>query len=457
MFDRAPYRNVVCLNLIVDENGQKMSKSKGNIIAPWDIFSTQGADALRWYFFSSGQPWTPRRVFPDGIRESTRQTLLTLWNVFSFFTTYADLDGWEPDAAAANRPRPPTCSTAGCWASSTTPWPWSPTPSSASTPWPAPPAWPPSSTTCPTGTCDASRPRFWKSSDPAAHATLHECLVTTAQLLAPFCPFLADDIYPALTGAVSVHLSDWPADRGRHDPALAAQVAASRRLVALGRSARTDAKVKVRQPLSRALLLHPGIDLDEAVDAEIRAELNVKSLERIDTLSGLMSWMVVPNFRTLGPRLGPRVNEVKAGAGRGRRLRAAAGARPPTASSRSPASAWTRTTSRSAPSATTPSPWPRTTAGRWPSTSSSTTTCARKVRPASWCAPSTTCARPVAWPCRTASGWPSRCPTELAAALDTHRAWIAGEILAVEVTDGAGEHEINVDGAIVRATLTKVD
>ncbi len=152
VFDRAPYRNVVCLNLIVDENGQKMSKSKGNIIAPWDIFTTQGADALRWYFFSSGQPWTPRRVFTDGIRESTRQTLLTLWNVFSFFATYADLDGWEPRRAVRAQPRAR---------------PVGPGParrhggrrhrrrSRASMPWPVPTAWPPSSTTCPTGTCGA--------------------------------------------------------------------------------------------------------------------------------------------------------------------------------------------------------------------------------------------------------------------------------------------------------------
>ena len=309
VFDRAPYKNVVCLNLIVDENGQKMSKSRGNIIQPWDIFTTHGADALRWYFFSSGQPWTPRRVFEDGIRESTRQSLLTLWNVFSFFATYADLDGWEPGGEAA-APR----HVLDRWILSEL-----------------------DDTVA--GVTDAlegfdalagasrlttfiddlsnwyvrrSRPRFWKSSDPAAHATLHECLVTTAQLLAPFCPFLADDIYLRLTGQGSVHLSDWPVDQGRIDMALGAQVDAARRLVALGRAARTDAKVRVRQPLGRALLLHPGIELDPAIEAEIMTELNVKALERIDTLSGLMSWTVVPNFRTLGPRLGPRVNEVKA-------------------------------------------------------------------------------------------------------------------------------------------------
>ncbi len=308
VFDRSPYRNVVCLNLIVDENGQKMSKSRGNIIAPWDIFSTQGADALRWYFFSSGQPWTPRRVYPDGIRESTRQTLLTLWNVFSFFATYADLDGWSPGA-----PTEPThvldrwilgqlddtvdvvtdalegfdalagASRLSTFVDDLSNW-----------------------------YVRRSRPRFWKSSDPDAHATLHECLVTTAQLLAPFCPFLADAIYTPLTGEVSVHLSDWPHSRGRVDTTLATEVDASRRIVALGRAARTEAKVKVRQPLRRALVLHPGLELRDEVDEEIRTELNVKALERLDTLSSVMTWTIAPNFRTLGPRLGPKVNEVKA-------------------------------------------------------------------------------------------------------------------------------------------------
>jgi isoleucyl-tRNA synthetase len=313
VFGSTPYRNVVCLNLIVDENGQKMSKSRGNVLAPWDIFSTHGADALRWYFFSSGQPWTPRRVFPDGIREATRQTLLTLWNVWSFFATYADLDGWKPEAGDGDSSATPTHvldrwilgeldatvakvtdalegfdALAGAGALSTF--------IDALSNW----------------YVRRSRPRFWKSSDPAAHATLYECLVTTTELLAPFCPFLADAIYEPLTGATSVHLADWPTDKGRFDQALAAQVDASRRLVALGRAARTEAKVKVRQPLRRALLLHPSLELDPDVAAEIRGELNVKALEEIDTVTDLMSWSVVPNFRALGPRLGPKVNEVKA-------------------------------------------------------------------------------------------------------------------------------------------------
>ncbi len=309
VFGQTPYRNVVCLALVVDENGQKMSKSKGNVIAPWDIFDSEGADALRWYFFSQGQPWTTRRVYPEGIRESTRQTLLTLWNVYSFFATYADLDGWTPDQVTGTRP-----------AHVNDRWILSELDDTVTT------------VTNALESFDAlegatrlarfvddlsnwyvrrSRPRFWKNSDHDAHATLYECLVTVSQLFAPFTPFLADAIYTGLTDGTSVHLSDWPEPQGRHDTALGEQVAASRRLVALGRAARTDAKAKVRQPLRRALLLHPGIELDPAVEAEILSELNVKGIEEIDTLSGLLSWTVIPNFKALGPRLGPKVNEVK--------------------------------------------------------------------------------------------------------------------------------------------------
>jgi isoleucyl-tRNA synthetase len=310
VFDSTPYRNVVCLGLLVDEQGQKMSKSKGNVIDPWQIFAGFGADALRWYFFSAGQPWTTRRVFEEGIREATRQTLLTLWNVFSFFVTYADLDGWQPTPGGEG-PQP---------AHVLDRWLLSELDATVS------------------GVTDAlegfdalggatrlarfvddlsnwyvrrSRSRFWNADDPAAHATLHHALVVTSKLLAPFCPFLADELDVALTGDVSVHLSDWPLPTGATDEALAAQMSAARRLVVLGRAARTDAKVKVRQPLRRALLLHPGATLGADALGEIASELNVKALDDVDTLSGLMSWTIVPNFRALGPRLGPKVNDVK--------------------------------------------------------------------------------------------------------------------------------------------------
>jgi isoleucyl-tRNA synthetase len=310
-FGSTPYRNVVCLAHVVDEFGLKMSKSKGNVIDPWTIFETFGADALRWYFFSAGSPWTSRRVYEDGIREATRKTLLTLWNVFAFFATYADVDGWEPPAGSTAETLSPAhvldrwvlgrlddavrdvtaaldsfdaLSASGAVASfvdDLSNW-----------------------------YVRRSRPRFW-GADKSAHATLHRCLTVTAQLLAPFCPFLSDELYTRLTGDTSVHLSDWPAPAQPADESLRDDMVAARRLVGLGRAARTDGGIKLRQPLRRALVLHPGASLSEEVRAEIRDELNVKALEDVQSLADLMTWTVVPNFRALGPRLGPRVNAVK--------------------------------------------------------------------------------------------------------------------------------------------------
>jgi isoleucyl-tRNA synthetase len=159
-----------------------------------------------------------------------------------------------------------------------------------------------------------SRPRFWKSSDPAAHTTLHRALRTFAQLLAPFCPFLTDDMYRNLTASgSSVHLSDWPVyDEAAIDDKLEAEMALARTLVSLGRAARADAKLGVRQPLPRAIaLLASGDALRDEVVQEIKDELNVKRLEVVDSLEGLLSYRVVPNFRALGPRLGKLAPRVK--------------------------------------------------------------------------------------------------------------------------------------------------
>jgi isoleucyl-tRNA synthetase len=308
-FGSTPYRNVVCLGHIVDGDGQKMSKSRGNVIDPWHVFDTHGADALRWYFLSAGQPWSPRRVLEDGIRESTRQTLLTLWNVWSFFATYADLEHWRP----SDEPVAPTHELDR--------WLLGELDDAVA------------EVTAALDGFDAlggatrlarfvddlsnwyvrrNRARFWKATDPDAFATLHRSLVVTAELLAPFCPFLADELWSALTGGLSVHAADWPAPGGHRDEDLAMRMDAVRRLVGLGRAARTDGKMKVRQPLRRALLLHPGIDLDDASRSQLASELNVKVVESIEGLGGIVSWTAVPNFRTLGPRLGPKVNEVKA-------------------------------------------------------------------------------------------------------------------------------------------------
>jgi isoleucyl-tRNA synthetase len=308
VFGETPYRNVVCLGHLVDAEGRKMSKSLGNVIDPWHFVQTHGADGTRWWMFSAGQPWTSRRVHEENVRESTRQTLLTLWNVWSFFATYADLEGWTPastqsapshvldrwilgelddtivtvtdalesfDALTASSRIARFVDDLSNWY------------------------------------VRRSRPRFWRSSDEGAFSTLYTCLETTARLLAPFTPFLADELWTALTGEATVHAADWPVAGDAVDAGLATEMAAARQIVSLGRAARTDAKAKVRQPLRRAWVLHPGVTLSDDVTREIEQELNVHGLEHIDSLGGLVQRTVVPSFRALGPRLGQKVNDVK--------------------------------------------------------------------------------------------------------------------------------------------------
>ena len=316
VFDRAPYKNVVCLALVVDKDGQKMSKSKGNVIDPWSVLDTRGADALRWNFFSAGSPWTPRRVSVEAIDESAR-FLVTLWNTYSFFVTYANLDGWTPESA----PAAASTHVLDRWVRSRLH----------------------ATITAVTDSLDSfdalrgaqalegfvddlsnwyvrrSRSRFWNSSggdarDDAAHATLHECLSTLASLLAPFCPFVADELHRNLAqDAESVHLLDWPvADPSARDEALEAEMARAREVVSLGLAARNEAKLKVRRPLRKAFVLVPeGGVFSEAVAAEVADALNVKQLEAVTDLEGLLDYSVVPNFRALGPRLGKALPQVK--------------------------------------------------------------------------------------------------------------------------------------------------
>jgi isoleucyl-tRNA synthetase len=307
-FGRSPYRNVVCLALVVDKDGQKMSKSRGNVIDPWSVLDTRGADALRWNFFSSGSPWTPRRVSIEAVDESAR-FLVTLWNTYSFFVTYANLDGFTPEERVDSGHvvdrwvRSRLDATVG-------------TVTSALDDFDALRA---------AQALEAfvddlsnwyvrrSRPRFWEADDDAAHSTLHDCLVVLAKLLAPFCPFVADEMYRNLAAtSESVHLTDWPTPPGGRDEALEAEMADARTVVSLGLAARNDAKLKVRRPLRRAFVLLPaGGAFSGPVAAEVADALNVKSLEFVADLEGLLDYSVVPNFRSLGPRAGARTPLVK--------------------------------------------------------------------------------------------------------------------------------------------------
>jgi isoleucyl-tRNA synthetase len=323
------YRNVLVLGHILDSEGRKMSKRLGNVIDPWSLLDKQGADALRWYLFTSSSPWFPRRFGPENLDEVIRKFILTLWNTYSFYTLYANIDGFDPAAHAG----------------------------------------PGESRTVPvaerslmdrwilgdlhilikkvTAELDAydafaagraiadfvdelsnwyvrrSRRRFWKSEADAdkiaAYLTLNECLVSVAKLLAPFTPFLAEEIYRNLVAErspeapESVHLVDWPvADEALIDEDLSFRMAVARQVVNLGRAARNASQIKTRQPVAAAVVACRPKERAavESLAAVVAEELNVKRIDFVGSASELVSYVIKPNYRTLGPKFGKNMPAV---------------------------------------------------------------------------------------------------------------------------------------------------
>jgi isoleucyl-tRNA synthetase len=315
LFGRSSYETVLCLGHIVDEDGVKMSKSKGNVLDPWELIERHGADALRWLMLSEGNPWVSRRVSHHLLDDITRRFLLTLWNTHYFFTTYAAIDGYTADddaPAVADRP-------------STDRWVLAELADTVDTVDRSLDGYDVSTATrrieafledLSNWYVRRNRRRFWKaaSEDPAdkaaAYDTLHTCLVTLAQLLAPFVPFVADRLWADLVRSqdedapVSVHLSDFPtAPDAWRDDALRAAMATTRRVVELGRQARNESGVRTRQPLARALVTvpeHERAGLVALLD-EVAEELNVKAVELSDGTGDLVERSLKPNFRALGP------------------------------------------------------------------------------------------------------------------------------------------------------------
>ncbi|HEY4997157.1 MAG TPA: class I tRNA ligase family protein, partial [Solirubrobacteraceae bacterium] len=310
----APYKNVVCLGLILDEQGQKMSKSKGNAVEPWEVLDTYGADAFRWYFFTSKQPWDGYRFSPEAIGEGVRLFLKQLWSTYYFYTLYAQASAAElSDAVQTQREVGSADLDLDRWALSRT----------AST------------VELVTERLDAydvtsagraiaslvdelsnwyvrrSRRRFWDG-DPQAFATLRTCLLTVSKLLAPLCPFIADEIYDNLDGELSsVHLCDFPepGDVGERDEALEQAMALARETVRLGLGARGKAKIKVRQPLGEAIVVADGREreaIERLVDV-VREELNVREVRFVAAAEELGSYEVKANYRTLGPLFGKQM------------------------------------------------------------------------------------------------------------------------------------------------------
>ena len=322
LFDESNYRACVCLGLIQDPDGQKMSKSRGNIVDPWEVIDQHGADAFRWYYLTSQQPWAGYRFSSETIGESLRQFLLTLWNTYSFLVLYENAAG---EGAAGSKQRADSEAELDRWVISRLQGVIGEVRGGLD-----------SFDSVSAGKALAdyvdelsnwyvrvSRRRFWDG-DEAAFATLRHALLETSKLLAPFVPFTADAIYVNLAGGAagefgdapdSVHLCDFPkpADSLR-DTALEEGVDAARRAVELGRAARAQSKVKMRQPLARAVIVATEAEREiiERFATVVRAELNVKELEFVTEEGELADYAVKPNFRTLGPRFGKDMPQAKA-------------------------------------------------------------------------------------------------------------------------------------------------
>ena len=318
VFDRPAYRNVIVNELVLDAEGQKMSKSRGNVVDPWKVLDEYGADTARLYLLVSSQVWLPKRFDLKAIPESVGGFLGTLRNTYNFFQMYAG--SWEPGASNAQL-RVPSADRADRWILGRL----------DATVARVTAAWAGYDVTAGTRAImdfvvddlsnwyvRTNRARFWApdrpSGDPAALATLHECLATVAKLLAPAAPFHADWLHRALAGS-SVHLAHWPADQGRLEPALDAAMDAARRLTSLARSAREAGKQKVRQPLRAMKVAVPR----QAVNAEfeallplLAAEVNVKGIELVASEDSLVRLKAKANFKTLGKRYGARTKEAAA-------------------------------------------------------------------------------------------------------------------------------------------------
>ena len=306
LFDRSSYETCLCLGLILDPDGQKMSKSKGNVVVPWDVLNAHGADALRWYYFTSKQPWDGYRFSLETVGESVRQFLKPLWNTYAFYVLYAnvndplsageetELDRWIRSRMAATvervteRMQHYDTTFAGRaiaqFVDELSNW-----------------------------YVRLSRRRFWDG-DEVAFETLNHSLVTLAKLLAPLTPFIADEIYENLDGAEpSVHLCEFPVP-GERDEQLEWEMRVVRDAVELGRAARAHAKLKVRQPLREAIVVAADRERAaiERLDSLLTEELNVKSVRYVSEADELGRFEVKPNFRTLGPRFGKQMPQVAA-------------------------------------------------------------------------------------------------------------------------------------------------
>ena len=314
VFDKSSYKTVLCLGHILDKDGRKMSKHLGNVLEPMPLMDQHGADAVRWYMLAAGSPWSARRVGHEAITDVVRKTLLTYWNTVSFFTLYAKasdfkltglsqtsstMDRWilselnhliaKVDEAYENYDSQAAGMIIGQFIDDLSNW-----------------------------YVRRSRRKFWDGESEALN-TLYHCLKELTKLMAPMVPFITEHVWQEMIRNLepsefeSVHLTNFPvSDASKIDEKLSKSVRLSRRLVELGRAARAESKVKIRQPLARALVAANGWDeMDDEIRSHISDELNVQSLDEISSAGAdLVSISVKANFRTIGAKFGGDVQAI---------------------------------------------------------------------------------------------------------------------------------------------------
>ena len=320
LFGKAPFKNCIVLGLVGDEHGVKMSKHKGNVVDPWDCFNKQGADAVRWYFYTASSPWLPSRFYHDAVSETQRKFLGTLWNTYAFYVLYADIDNFDPskynladcqltlmdkwllsevnqlvktvDKGLANYEITETARAIEKFTDMLSNW-----------------------------YVRRCRERYWGSEWTAdkqsAYMTLYTTLDTLCKVSAPFVPFITESIYQNITANFfedaprSVHLCDFPvANESLIDNTLNEQMEKVLDLVVLGRSARNAANVKNRQPLAKMFVATTG-DLSEEMTEIIANELNVKQVVRVASAEEFADYEIKPQLRTIGPKYGRFLGQIR--------------------------------------------------------------------------------------------------------------------------------------------------
>ena len=320
IFNKAPYKNVIVLGHVQDENGQKMSKSKGNAVDPFDALQTYGADAIRWYFYINSAPWLPNRFHGKAVIEGQRRFMGTLWNTYAFFVLYANIDNFdatkytleydklpvmdkwllsklnslikEVDDDLGNYRIPEAVRALQDFVDDMSNW-----------------------------YVRRSRERFWakgmEQDKINAYMTLYTALVTVAKVAAPMIPFMTEDIYQNLVRSLdkeapeSIHLCDFPVANEAHiDKDLEAKMEEVLKVVVLGRAARNTANIKNRQPIGR-MFVKAETALPEFYQEIIQDELNVKKVEFTDDVRAFTSYSFKPQLRTVGRKYGKYVNEIK--------------------------------------------------------------------------------------------------------------------------------------------------